>query len=477
MKKLFNLFPLLLCLFYSTAKASPPSQNDFDFIKPFNDSALVANGLELAGSVAGVSVSTLLNLGVWWAVCKTTGIVTGLSGTYDLAASDTKELEELKTDFCLQLAPVITTAEVALAGHVSSWPLEQHWWKLLFFAGAGMDIYATETRKRIPVELLTYLASEALLRTGASAISVSMLRNMRFVRDITTKRYVTAEYAILSAINGVIVGAVTYEALIHKGFRPARASLAAVVSAAMVGVLSGISSGLIMDVDEQTKAGVGAGVGAGIGAGFGALAGALAGAITGSVSGAAAGAGIGAGAGTVVGALAGVLSGAVSGPVVGAGVVAAVGVGLGGVTGGVVGAEIGSRVGSGAGAGAGAGAGYGAGLGSLIGTLSGALAGAGSGLGNGIEDGLGVTLGVGFIAVALIGVGNLLMLASSKATSDNLCIKAGVTLAPALTFAVINSLSNYAVYGYPLEQSLSETAWTQWKKFYAPLDYLSTLFN
>ncbi|WP_422136409.1 hypothetical protein [Endozoicomonas sp. ALD040] len=481
MKKSFNLFPLLLCLFCSTPQASPPSQNDFDFLKPFNDSALVANGLELTESIAGVSLSTLLNLGIWWGVCKTAGIVTGLSDTYDLAASDTKELEELKTDFCWQLAPMITTAEVALAGHVSSWPLEQHWWKLLYLAGAGMDIYAsmTETRKRIPAGVLYYLASEALFRTGASAISVSMLRKTRFVRDITTKRYVTGEYAILSAINGVMVGAVTYEALIHKGIRPTKANLAAVVSAAIVGALSGISSELIADVDEQTKAGVRAGVA--IGAGAGIMAGALTGAVAGSVSGAGIGAGFGSGFGAGAGTLAGILAGVASGSVVGAGVVAAVGFGLGGVTGALVGAEIGSGVGSGVGSGAVSGAGLGAGLGSFVGILSGALAGAGAGigagLGDGVENGIGITLGVGFTAVALIGVGTLLMLASSKTTSDNLCIKAGATLVPALTFAVINSLSNYAVYGYPLEQSLSETAWTQWKKFYAPLDYLSTLFK
>ncbi len=53
----------------------------------------------------------------------------------------------------------------------------------------------------------------------------------------------------------------------------------------------------------------------------------------------------------------------------------------------------------------------------------------------------------------------------------------GVTLVSALIFAFINSLSNYAVYGYPLEEDLSETSQTLWKKFYAPLSYLTTLFN
>ncbi|WP_257280651.1 hypothetical protein [Endozoicomonas sp. ISHI1] len=390
MNKSFNLFPLLLCLLYSMAKASPPSQNDFDFLEPFNDTAPVANGLELTGSIAGVSLSTLLNLGIWWGVCKTAGIVSGLSGTHDLAASDTKELEQMKTDFCLQLAPVITTAEVALAGHVSPWPLEQRWWKPLYFAGAGMAAYVapTKTREHIPVAVLTYLASEALSRTGASAGSALMLRKMN-VRDINTEWYAVGEYAIFSPMNGIIAGAVAYETMIHIGFSPAKATLASVISAAIAGTLSGIVSMLTIDVGGETNAVVAAiyGAVAGAGAGVTAFVGAEAGLI----------------------ALAGAGAGAVAVAVVVA-KVEAMAAGLAGAT--------------------------------IVG-----------------------------------GAGALLMLGSSKITSNNLLIKAAVTLVPALTFAVINSLSNYAVYGYPLEQGLSETGWTQWEKFYAPLDYLSTLFN
>ncbi|WP_306674525.1 hypothetical protein [Endozoicomonas sp. ISHI1] len=403
MNKLFNLCPLLLCLLYSMAKASPPSQNDFDFLEPLNDTALVANGLELTGSIAGVSLSTLLNLGIWWGVCKTAGIVSGLSSTHDLAESDTKELEQMKTDFCLQLAPMITTAEVALAGHVSPWPMEQRWWKPLYFVGAVMAAYAanTDTRALIPVAVLTYLVSEAVSRTGTSAISALILRKMS-VRDIKSEWYAAGEYAILSAINGVVAGTVVYEAMIHKGSRPAKVVLASVISAAIAGSLSGIISLSIFDVDGQMKAGAVAlaGTGAAASAGSAAGVGALAGIGTGVLA--------GAGAGTIAFALAG------------------------------------ARV-TGAAAGAGVG----------VGALSGAFAG----------------------ITALSGVGAFLMLGSSKITSNNLLIKASITLVPALTFAVINSLSNYAVYGYPLEQSFSDTGWTQWKKFYAPLDYLSTLFN
>ncbi|WP_422139593.1 hypothetical protein [Endozoicomonas sp. ALC020] len=408
MKKSFNLLPLLLCLLYSMAKASPPSQNDFDFLKPFNDTALVENGLELTQSIAGVSLSTLLNLGIWWGVCKTAEIVSGTSGEYDLAALDTKELEKLKTDFCLQLAPVVTTAEVALVGQASPWPLEQRWWKPLYFAGAGMAAYIanTKTKELISVAVLTYLASEAVSRTGASAITALILRKMS-LRDIATEWYATGEYTILSMTNGIMAGAVVYESMIHKGLSPAKATLASVVSAAIVGTLSGIISLLTIDLQAQAGAGPGAGVG--------------------------------------------VVAG------VGAGVVAS---GLASVR-----LEAGARSGVLAGAG--------------VGIIAGALVGAGAGVGATVGVGVGTGVGAGAIAGATVlgGAGALLMFGSSKITSNNPFIKAGVTLVPALTFAVINSLSNYAVYGYPLEQGLSETGWTQWKKFYAPLDYLSTLFN
>ncbi|WOG27383.1 hypothetical protein [Endozoicomonas sp. 8E] len=408
MRKSFNLFLLLLCLLCATAQARPPSQNDFDFLRSFNDTALVANGLELTGSIAGVSLSTLLNMGIWWGVCKTAGIVTGLSSTYDLAESDTKELGKLKTDFCLQLAPLVTSAEVALAGHVSPWPLEQRWWKPLYFAGAGMAAYATVTKARqhVPVAVLIYLASEAVSRTGASAISTLALRKMS-VRDMVTEWYAAGEYAVLSLINGFMAGAVVYEAMIHKGHRPAKAILASVVSAAITGTLSGIISLLTIDVGGEAVAKAGVGV----------LAGAVAGVGVGLGAGAGAGAGLGAGATatvTVTAAAAATATAAATAP-------AASPVGFRARLAALVGAEVGS-----------------------------------------------FTFG---------GVAALLMLGSAKITSNNPLIKAGITLVPALTFAVINSLSNYAIYGYPLEEGFSETGWTQWKKFYAPLDYLSTLFR
>ncbi|WP_257291890.1 hypothetical protein, partial [Endozoicomonas sp. ONNA1] len=404
MKKLFNLFPLFLWLLYSTAQASPTSQNDFDFLEPFNDTALVANGLELTGSIAGVSLSTLLNLGVWWGVCKTAGIFSGLSRTYDLAESDTKELEALKTDFCWQLAPVMTTAEVALAGHVSPWPLKQWWWKPQYFIGAGMAGYAAvaKTRELVPVAVLTYFASEAISRTGTGAISALILRKMG-ARDISTESYAVWQYPMLSLINGVIVGTVGYEAMIYKGHSPVKATLASVFSALIVGTLSGVLSLLTVDAGKgQTPCGV-------LAAAVGWSGGAAALVPTAVTKG---------GTGTIAGAV----------------------------------TKAGAIVTAIAGAGAGALAGAGAGAGFVVVTFTGGS------------------------AAVLGGVGALLILVSSKKISDNRDVQALLTFAPALVFAVINSLSNYAVYGHPLEEGFSETVWTQWKKFYAPLDYLSTLF-
>ncbi|WP_448215355.1 hypothetical protein [Endozoicomonas sp. 2B-B] len=410
MKKLFNPFPLLLCLFYSAAQASLPSKNDFDFLEPFNDNALVANGLELTKSIAGLSVSTLLNLGIWWGVCKTAGMVTGLSSTHNLTETDTKELENSQTDFCLQLASVMTSAEVALAGHVSPWPMECRW-KPLYYAGAGMAAYAAiaQTRKFVPAAVLTYLASEAVSRTIASTMAVLILRKMS-MRDITTEWYVARKY-VLSALSMVIAGSVAYEAKVHKGFNPTKGILATAVSVAILGTLSRIISGAIIDVDGQTNTRALARV-----------------------------------------AVETIYLAAVT-AVVSAGATAV----------NIIEDETGAPSLSGSAA--------------LVGALVGSLAGVGVGVGAEVKAESQPGMEVGVVATALGEVGTLLTLGRSQIISNNPVIQAGVTLAPALAFAVINSLSNYAVYGYPLEQGISETSWTQWKKFYAPLDYFSTLFK
>ena len=414
----FKLFPLLLCLplLHSIAQASLPSQKDFEFLEPFNDTRLVENRLELTGSIAGVSLSTLLNLGIWWGVCKTAGIVSGLASRQHLAGQDPKGLDNPKMDFCLQLAPVVTTAEVVLAGQVSPWPLERLWWKPLYFAGAGMTAYAAytvpETRKLIPVTVLTYLTSEAISRTAASASSALILREIN-VGDIATDGYVYGEYQALSLFTGIMAGAIIYETMIHKGFRPAKAALAFAVSTVIAGILSGIVSVSTIGMDNQP------GAVAGAGAVIATVAGSIA--VVGAGVVAVVGAGAGAGAGALVGAVAGAVTAAVT------------------VT--------------------------------VATTVTGVIAGAGS------EAGIIVGAGAGAGAVAVAGAGVGVGILSTRIISNNPLINVGVTMIPALSFAVVNSLSNYAVYGDPLEEGFSETARTQWKKFYAPLDYLSTLFN
>ena len=106
----------------------------------------------------------------------------------------------------------------------------------------------------------------------------------------------------------------------------------------------------------------------------------------------------------------------------------------------------------------GAGAGAGVGVGGVAGAvaLAGALAGAG--------------------AVAGAGAGAGALITPYSSTSSKIMTSAAIAL-PALVLALINSFSKYAVYGFPLEESLSETAWNPWKKIYAPLDYLATLLD
>ncbi|WP_252180337.1 hypothetical protein [Endozoicomonas sp. 4G] len=65
----------------------------------------------------------------------------------------------------------------------------------------------------------------------------------------------------------------------------------------------------------------------------------------------------------------------------------------------------------------------------------------------------------------------------SRLDSNHVVENVALTLPPALALALINGVSNNVVYGYPLEESFTDTAWIQWQKFYAPLDYLRTLFN
>ena len=423
MKLPFKLLPLFFCflLSFCSLVRADHTQKDFAFLKDYkNASSMVESDLAWLESTTGFSLSILVNLGFWYGVCKTLAIVSGL------ASSEKKGLTTLKTDFCMQLASVITTTEVALAGHVCPWSLEQIWWQPLRFAGAGMAAYAGYTvpgnklAMPVPVASLTYFTAEAIARTAGSTASSIVLRKADST-NIDPFNYDYGQYVILSIITGLMAGGVVYETSIKIGLSPATAALAFVISTSLVAVTSAVVSTSVLDMNGQLVVMMvaGAGIAAGVAAGVNARA------ITGA----------GAGAGAVAENLAEV--GAIAGPIAVAVAVAAAGTGTeAGV--GVVGLSL---------------AGVVAGTATAVLSVTGAVA------------------------------GGLLTLASSetaanypvsKITKTSVVI---VTLAFALGVGLFNSLGHYAVYGTPVENSLSETVWTLWKKFYAPLDYFTTVFD
>ena len=422
MKTPFKLLALISCFLFmcSIARAGIPSKEQFDFLTHYQNTSLVESALELTKSATELSLSTLMNTGVWYLVCKSPEFASGIAQHFGLEGSEKDQFKTIKADFCLQLASVTSAAEVTLVGHVSPWPLEPFWWQSLRFAGAGLAAYvdykAPGKQLGLPLATLIFMASEATARTVSSTVSTKALRTQGFTK-VLPEYYVYGEYTILSFISGLMVGGVVHEAFIHKeGIRPARAAFVSLVSAAITGVISGIVSTSMTDRSRQLIAGAIGGAGAAVGAG----------AVI--IAGAGAGAGVRTLAGGIAGGVAGIIAGALAGGVAGI-------------------------------AGAAAGAGARARAAAVAITEAEAEFGAIAAIGAGVE------------------VGVLLMIGSSETASNNSFNKVGVILAPALSLALINSLSNYIVYGYPLEQGLSDTAWILWKKFYAPLDYLSPLLN
>ena len=459
MKTSFKLFPLFWCLsLHSMAQTNHTLQKVFEFPEPLNDTAPVENWLELTESLAGISLTTLLNLGIWWGVCKTAGIVSGLSNEHRPNDEGRENVDILKADFCLQLAPIITTAEVALVSR-SPRPLEQNWWKPVYIAAAGLcasEAYSWPERLMIvPSFALSWLAYEAGLKIVASTASAS-IPGEKHARDIEIERYVNKEDITLPTVDGILAGALTYQVMAYKSFNPAEAALASVVNAAIVGTFSGITSMSITDMGDQWKARIAAGAGAGAGA----------------VAVAGAGAGAGAVVVVVVAAIAIAEAITIAGTEAGAVVRAAVStgaiIGAGAVTGAVLVAVGGARPGGA----------RPAGVESI--TKTSAISHITifitvKAIGPIIKAVTKETL----LTLLTIGGGTTILLAvlNSEEASNNPLITASITWALALLFTVTNGFSNYAAYGYPLEESLSEAAWNQWKKFYAPLEYFSILFN
>ena len=385
MKMPFKLLLWILCFLFMCpiARADIPSKEQFDFLTHYQNTPFVESPLELTKSTTELLLSTLMNTGVWYLICKSPEFVFGVTLRFGLENPEEEALKTIKAGFCLQLASIISAAEVTLVGHVSPWPLTQVWWQPLRFAGAGLVVYANDEalgkKFGFPLATLIFIASDAIARTVSGAVHAKVLRTQEFT-EIAPEYYVYGEYTILSVISGMLVGGVVYEVFIdEEGIMSVEVISVSLVFAAMTGIISGI-------VSTSTT-------------GQGQL-------VAGTIA--------GAGAGSAI----------------------------------VTKTRIGAEVGAGAIVGAIASAG----------SMSGAVLGAIS-------------------ATAAVIAAETLMLSSSKMASNNPFIKMDAILASALSLALINSLSNYAIYGYPLEESLSDTAWALWKKFYAPLDYLSTLFN
>ena len=75
-------------------KASTPTQADFEFLKiPLESTTMVDNGWVLAESISVVSISTLINTGIWWGVCKAPGIAS--SDSYNL-----HDIYRIKFNYC-----------------------------------------------------------------------------------------------------------------------------------------------------------------------------------------------------------------------------------------------------------------------------------------------------------------------------------------------------------------------------------------
>ena len=259
--RLFKFFFYSVFIFSSLVKADLITENEVAFLDHDNNTSMaerllieadLTRGKEIAfldqdqstslveASIQGIksatelSLSTLAGLGFWFALCET--------------VDDTvrKKAGQRDIDICLSLAPIFATTEVTLAGHISPWILERAWRQFLRFAGAGMAVYVTYVNSKTYVHskewamlvgtkvVLTYLAVEATARTTAGIVSAlisSKKENTKLSDDDAL------HYMVLSIVSGLMVGAVVHEGLIRSDVRPSIANLALVISASTTGSL------------------------------------------------------------------------------------------------------------------------------------------------------------------------------------------------------------------------------------------------
>ncbi|WP_257254162.1 MULTISPECIES: hypothetical protein [unclassified Endozoicomonas] len=373
----------------------------------YNNASLVGDSLNLFISGSGLAVSTLIQYGFWYGICKSPEVVSALAGRFDLSGTEENELHGIRASFCHQLAAVITSTEVALAGHLSPWPLELPWWQPLRFVGTAYVGYQTYTHQNpysATIKTAIYFTHEVVARTvtGASAIRSLRKQNTSTIQPLD---YARNEYFMLSSTASMLVGIMFYKKMLAIGSTSLEAAIAYLISAGLTETISAISYLPVLNSDsagieeKEAKAIAAAGSGAIAAAGSGAIAGSITTAISAAM--------VSWGRSDLSLNIAELITITLAIPDVRH----------------LNGSEI------------------------LIGTIA----------------------GTGSI--------QFLFQQSRILDSEHLMRNGAVTLAPALALALINGVSNNAVYGYSLEESLTETARTQWMKFYAPLDYLYTLFN
>ncbi|WOG30100.1 hypothetical protein [Endozoicomonas sp. 8E] len=368
----------------------------------YNNASLVEDSLELITSSSGLAVSTVINYGFWYSICKSTELISTLTGRFGLSGSDENELQQVRSSFCNQLAAIITSTEVALAGHISPWPLELPWWQPLRFVGTayvGYQSYTHNNPNHATIETAAYFSHAVVARTLAGALTIRTLRHQD-ISTIQPLNFARIEYKMLSSIAGMMIGAIVYEKMLDRGLTPVKAAFAYMISASLTKTISAISSLLIVNSDSGHALVEEAG--AVIAAGTGAIAGSMAVASSGAVA-------------TwhrsdLFLNIAAILTMALAIP--------------------------------------------------EVGHIDGLI---------GLKAEVGMTVGLVLL--------QFLLQQRRELDSRHLMRNVAVTLAPALTLALINGVSNHAVYGYSLAESFTETARNQWQKFYDPLDYLHILFH
>ncbi len=264
MKKTGKLIPLCSCLLliYSVAHSSVSKEEQFNLLSHHNNTSLIEDGLKLVGGSSGLAVSTLISYGFWYSICKSTEWVSTHTIRFSLSGTEQNELQKVNSSFYNQLAALITSTEIALAGHLSLWPPDQPWWQPLRFVRTGLVIYNTYTTDDphfIPLIAMTYFTRETVARTVAGACTVETLRH-RARRSIQPEDYTYSEYAMVKSVAGLMVATIVYDKWVTKGSSHIEAIFPYLVLASLAetilatGSFSVVNSGVSSTVNVEAEA-------------------------------------------------------------------------------------------------------------------------------------------------------------------------------------------------------------------------------